>query len=67
MKSTAAVVVRGRRFLKASRGANLVEYIILVGVVSVLCLVAFQQFGGVVKGKIENQKGAVQSVPDQAN
>lgn len=59
-------VDRARRFVGDTRGANLVEYIILVGVVSVLCLFAFNQFGGTVKTKIENQKGAILSVPDQA-
>lgn len=61
-----AEAIRANRFLRCTRGANLVEYIILVGVVSVLCLFAFSQFGGVVRTKVENQKTAIQGVPDQA-
>lgn len=61
------LVLRARAFIGCTRGANLVEYIILVGVVSVLCLFAFNQFGGTVKTKVTNQNTAVQSVPDQAN
>lgn len=65
MKNNAAAL-RTRRFLKAIRGANLVEYIILVGMMAVLCLFAFQKFGSTVQTKVTNQDTAIQSVNDKA-
>lgn len=35
-----------RRFLKDTRGANLVEYIILVGVVALISIASFKVFAG---------------------
>jgi Flp pilus assembly pilin Flp len=51
-----------RRFLKDTRGANMVEYIILVGIVAILAMAAFRVFGGSIKAKITQQAGTVQSV-----
>ena len=45
------------RFARDQKGASLVEYIILVGVVALLSVVAFQQFGSAVQNKI-NQEGS---------
>jgi pilus assembly protein Flp/PilA len=44
-----------RDFLKDTRGANLVEYIILVGVVALLALAGFRIFGTNVDAKIKSQ------------
>jgi len=52
----------GRRFLKDSRGATMVEYIILVGVIAMLAIGAFRLFGTAVKGKVQQQQGTVDSV-----
>ncbi|HVH42027.1 MAG TPA: hypothetical protein VM925_06775 [Labilithrix sp.] len=64
MKKNTAIV-RARRFLECTRGANLVEYIILVGVVAVFCLGVFKTFGETAQTKVKNQTGAVQGVPDK--
>ena len=50
------------RLVRDTRGANMVEYIILVGLVALLCIVGFQQFGGQVNGKIQEQAGKVQGI-----
>jgi pilus assembly protein Flp/PilA len=54
------------RLLRDRRGANLVEYIILVGVVALLALGAFKSFGGDLKTKIGNQATTVQGINDTA-
>ena len=51
-----------RNFLRATRGANMVEYIILVGVVALLAIVAFRFFGKSVSAKIQQQAGSVNAV-----
>lgn len=53
------LIVRARRFLKCDKGANLVEYIILVGVVAVLCVMAFSRFGATVNTKVTNQDNVI--------
>ncbi|MBX3220296.1 MAG: hypothetical protein KF795_07225 [Labilithrix sp.] len=53
--------VIARRFLARKRGANMVEYIILVGMVALICVVMFGEFGGAVKRKVENQRDTVGS------
>lgn len=55
------VVVRSRSLVRDTRGANLVEYIILVGVVAIIGIVAFGKFGGTVSKKIDNQADTVQN------
>jgi pilus assembly protein Flp/PilA len=54
------------RLLRDRRGANLVEYIILVGVVALLALGAFKSFGGDLRTKIGNQATTVQGINDTA-
>ena len=54
------------RLVRDRRGANLVEYIILVGVVALLALGAFKSFGGDLKTKIGNQATTVQGINDTA-
>ncbi len=46
-------------FLKDTRGANLVEYIILVGVVALIALAGFKIFGQKVDAKIQDPAGKV--------
>ncbi len=50
-----------RRFLKDSRGANLVEYIILVGVVALMSILAFKTFGSKVQAKVNDHGSVVDS------
>jgi Flp pilus assembly pilin Flp len=54
-KMTAA----NKSVLKDTRGANLVEYIILVGVVALIALAGFKVFGQKVDAKIQEQSGKV--------
>jgi Flp pilus assembly pilin Flp len=49
-------LARFQAFLKDSRGANMVEYIILVGVVAIIAMAGFKYFGTKVTDKI-NQQG----------
>jgi len=44
-----------RSLVRATRGANMVEYIILVGVVALLAVVGFRAFSGKVSGTIDAQ------------
>jgi Flp pilus assembly pilin Flp len=55
-----------RKLLSDTRGANLVEYIILVGVVALLCIGGFSAFGDKVKSKISAQAKTVSSIEDTA-
>ncbi len=55
-------VVRWDSFIKDTRGANMVEYIILVGVVAILAMAGFKAFGGKVQGEIQNQGNFVGSI-----
>jgi Flp pilus assembly pilin Flp len=48
-----------RRFVADRRGANLVEYIILVGIVALIAIAGFKIFGGKVRQKVDQQSGAV--------
>lgn len=48
-----------KSFLRDTRGANMVEYIILVGVVALIALAGFKIFGKGVDAKIQEQSGKV--------
>lgn len=41
--------------VRDTRGANMVEYILLIGVVALICIAAFTKFGGKVQEKIREQ------------
>jgi pilus assembly protein Flp/PilA len=45
-----------------TRGANLVEYIILVGVIALIAIVGFKKFGGSVRAKVDEQAGSVSGI-----
>ena len=49
-------------FIKDTRGANLVEYIILVGVVALIALAGFKLFGTSVTDKVNEQTGSVGAI-----
>jgi Flp pilus assembly pilin Flp len=53
------MTIANQSFLKDTRGANLVEYIILVGVVALIALAGFKAFGTSVTNKINTQSGTV--------
>ena len=48
-----------RNLVKDTRGANLVEYIILVGVIALIALAGFRVFGNAVNSKIQSQAGQI--------
>ena len=48
-----------KKLLKDTRGANMVEYIILVGVVALIALAGFKIFGQQVNSKINSQANTV--------
>jgi len=58
-------LVRWNKFVKDTRGANMVEYIILVGVVAILAMAGFKIFGGQVKQEIQGQGTTVQGIQSQ--
>ena len=49
-------------FIKDTRGANLVEYIILVGVVALIALADFKLFGTSVTQKVNEQSSSVGAI-----
>lgn len=57
------MTLASKSFVKDTRGANLVEYILLVGLVAIVCLAGFRTFGTSVKTKIENQGKQVDGIP----
>jgi len=52
--------------VRDTRGANMVEYIIVVGLVALIAIVGFSTFGGDVKKKIEDQSSKVRDVGSSA-
>jgi Flp pilus assembly pilin Flp len=52
--------------LRDTRGANMVEYIILVGVVALLAIAAFTTFSGKVSTEIGNQGDTVSGINNSA-
>ena len=62
--SAAAATRRLRAFVADTRGANLVEYILLVGLVAILALSAFRQFGYTLRYKIDPLATTVSTIPD---
>lgn len=45
-----------------TRGAGFVEYIILVGLVALFCILAYRAFGEQVSNKVQEQGNAVQGI-----
>ncbi|XYH94747.1 Flp family type IVb pilin [Sorangium sp. So ce1128] len=56
-----------RSLLRDNRGANLVEYIMLVGVIALIAIAGFKLFGGKVEQKIKEQADSVGDINGQAN
>jgi pilus assembly protein Flp/PilA len=47
------------KLIRDKKGANLVEYIILVGVIALIAIAGFKIFGNKVQDKINEQAGSV--------
>ncbi len=45
-----------------TRGANLVEYVILVGVIALIAIAGFKAFGNNVRAKVDEQAGSVSAI-----
>lgn len=57
--------VRSSALVKDTRGANMVEYIVLVGVVALLAMAGFKTFGGDLKTKITTQGTTVTGIQSE--
>jgi Flp pilus assembly pilin Flp len=57
------MTLASKTLVKDTKGANLVEYILLVGLVALVALAGFKTFGGNVKAKIGEQANAVSGIP----
>jgi len=56
------MMIRIRSFLQDNVGANLVEYIILVGVIALIAIAGFKIFGEKVDQKVQEQAGKVEQI-----
>lgn len=56
------MTIATKGFLKDTRGANLVEYIILVGVIALIALAGFKAFGASVTAKVGAQATKVNGI-----
>ena len=56
-----------KAFIQDRRGANLVEYIILVGVIALIAIAGFKTFGGKVTDKVNEQAGSVGGINGAAH
>lgn len=61
MKNQTKISALGN-FLRAKRGANMVEYIILVGVVALIAIAGYRAFGNSATAKINEQAGSVDNI-----
>ncbi len=50
-----------------TKGANLVEYIILVGVIALIAIAGFKTFGSNVRAKVDEQAGSVSGINGAAH
>lgn len=53
-----------KRLFRDQRGANLVEYIILVGVIALVAIAGFKIFGNKTREKIDQQASSVSQIGD---
>ncbi len=53
--TTETVRATARRLLQDRRGAAITEYLIIVGLVALVCIMAYQTFGSTVDQKIKGQ------------
>jgi pilus assembly protein Flp/PilA len=51
-----------RRLIQDKRGANMVEYIIIVAVIALVAIAAFRTFGTAVNDKVKQKEGEVGSI-----
>jgi pilus assembly protein Flp/PilA len=56
-----------KAMIRDTKGANLVEYIILVGVIALIAIAGFKTFGGKVQDKVNEQAGSVSGINGAAH
>jgi len=56
------MLIKLKKLVHDRRGASLIEYVLLIGVVALLAIAGFKTFGGSVKKKIGEQATAVDGV-----
>lgn len=56
------MIAKFNKLIRNEQGAGMTEYIILVGVIAMLAIVAFRFFGSSVSNKINQQAGTVQNI-----
>jgi len=61
-KETLAMMIKIKKFLDDNVGANLVEYIILVGVIALVAIAGFKIFGEKVDKKVQDQASKVEQI-----
>jgi len=61
------MLIKIKKLTRDQRGASLIEYVLLIGVVALFAIAGFKAFGGSVNDKIKQQSGAVDSVRGTAN
>ena len=61
-----AVLAIFRRFFRDQRGAGLVEYIMLAGLVAIASIFAFRTFGEKVQGAVDKQGSEVEKLGSTA-
>ena len=49
------------------RGASLIEYVLLIGVIALFAIAGFKAFGGSINTKIQEQSDAVKSINGAAH
>jgi Flp pilus assembly pilin Flp len=59
----AATNGKKRSLLRDQRGAGLVEYAMLAGLVAIAAFAAFRTFGGNVSAAVDNQAATVTTIP----
>jgi Flp pilus assembly pilin Flp len=52
------------QIIRDKRGASFVEYLILVGVIAIVGIIAFEQFGDAITGRAENFSGKIETLGD---
>lgn len=56
------MLIKLNKLVRDQRGATLIEYVLLIGVVALLAVAGFKTFGSSLKSKIQEQATAVDNV-----
>ncbi len=55
-------VARVQTLMACTRGANMVEYIMLVGLVALVCISSFKYFSDTIRVKVIEQTGTIRNI-----